>query len=1826
MIDLTKCAVERLRADDTFILYRADPGGGARSQLVLVPRQPTLRSLEKLENEYALTADLDPAWAVLPVELIPHKDNMMLVLDDPGGEPLAGRIGSPLDLDARLRLAVGMAGCVARLHRQRLVHRDIKPGNFLVTERDGLRLTGFGNATHQTSQETAHDVAADVIAGTLPYISPEQTGRMNRPIDARSDLYSLGVTLYELFTGTLPFNASAPEEWIHCHVVRAPPAPSARMPDLPLQISAIVLKLLSKEPADRYQSGEGLAADLEECLAEWTARRRVHRFALGRYDAITTIRIPRTLYGRADDIAALHTVYDRVAASGQTVVALISGPSGVGKSSLAAEFQSHLAPEGALVATGKFDQQTRDTPYAALNQAFASLLRQILTYDDEEVAAWRQTLAEAIGPNGHLVTELIPAFELILGRQPPVEDLTPQDRLNRLRIVFRRLVGAFARPGRPLVLFVDDLQWLDVATVDLVGDLVTRRDVLNLMLIGAYRTNEVGPSHPLTLQLDTIRTAGVPVEEVVLDPLSSLDIAVLIAETLECGRAEARSLAKLVHAKTGGNAFFATQFLRTLNDEGLLAYDPRAGAWQWDIARVRAQGLTDSVADLMAAKLNLLSGSSRQVLLDLASLGSAAEVESLAVASGQSVQEVIASLRPALQAGLVARKGRSYAFVHDRVQEAAYGLAPAESRPALHLRIGMALAGQTAPDETSEKLYIVANQLNRGVSAVTNDVERQHIIAVNLAAGRRARSAAAYNAAIAYLEIAQQLLGDDAHPRCSERAFAIALLRAECEFLVGHLDVAEAHLLLLSQNCANLQASAAVARILSNLYSMQGQLARAVAVCLDVLRLIGIDWQPHPTDSEVDEEGRRLRMLSEQLSDDDLRALPPLTDPDHRTAMAVFADLVSPALLTDLNLSHLVIMGAARLTLQHGSCESACYPLVCVFSVFFNRYADPQFGVRLAQLGVWLAERQPQLGFSGRAIAVFGYYVIPWVQPIRSALPFVRRGRDIALATGDLAWVAYLSWMLTSIRLFCGNPLQEALNDAEGDVAFDQAAGFELPAANSATQRDLALSLIGHENDRSFEVPGPIDVYPRHEAWPQTACMHYVNRIQVNVLAGHHDAAVAFVARADQLYLRVRAYLELVEYRFYAALAHAAAHDAAPPERRELHVESIRQHWHELTIRCAHATENFAGRLTLLAAEIARIEGRELDAERLYEEAIRLAREADFVQIEAIAAERAARFYEARGIRTVVLSYLAIARDCYQRWGADAKVRQLERAHPHLPSSDARIPIAAADLPLQQLDVNALFKASRALSGEIELDTLIRTLMQVVIEQAAAERGILFLVGNDGPKIAAEAHLSARGVDVTMSEADHRHVQFPQPVLNYVVRTRTSLNSAEPANKALFSADPYLRQRRRVSFHCLPIVAQAKLVGVLYLESNVTVGAFTPQRTIVLDLLAAQAAISLENARLYADLQRSEAFLAEGQSISHTGSWSWNARTGRLIWSDEHYRIFGADPRSGKPPSVAAAFRMVHPEDRAALRSTVQASMRNDEVFDCEFRLVRPDGVRHLHIVGRPAPHEPGTLRSYIGTTIDLSDYRRAQEALQAAQSDLAHASRLTAFGELTSLIAHEVRQPLTAIAARAGACSAWLARNPPEIGKAAAAAARIAGYAHRASGVMESIRQMTRKSAPTRAPLDVIDAIRETAALLSSEIRRQRVVLRMDLAVGPHIVLGDRVQLQQVVMNLMMNGIEAMATTDDRPRFLSLGAALTSSGTVAVAVADVGIGLPAGETEHLYDAFFTTKPSGLGVGLSICRSIIKAHGGALWASPNHPHGSVFRFTLPIAHSDSRPS
>src|SRR6266480_2403747 len=822
MIDHSEYSLETIRNDGEFILYRGRRQTDATpsSVFALTPasERPPLESLRRMEHEYSLRTDLDSGWSVSPIALVPYKERTMLVLTDPGGEPLDRLLGRPMELTQFLPLAIGLTTALGQVHGRGLIHKDIKPANVLVNHATGqVWLMGFGIASRLPRERQAPEPPG-FIAGTLPYMAPEQTGRMNRSIDSRSDLYAFGVTLYEMLTGSLPLTASDPMELVHCHIARQPIPPCERLKSIPGPVSAIIMKLLAKTAEERYQTASGAASDLRRCLAEWEAERRIGEFPLGQQDTPDRLVIPEKLYGRAREIDTLLGAFERVVTSGMPELVLVSGYSGIGKSSVVNELHKVLVPPRGLFASGKFDQYKRDIPYTTLAQAFQSLVRYLLGKSDAELSGWRDALVEALGPNGPLMIDLVPELKLIIGDQPPVPEFAPQDARRRFQLVFRRFIGVFARPEHPLAIFLDDLQWLDGATLDLLEDLLTGSDLQHLMLIGAYRANEVTSAHPLRQKLEAIEAAGGKVVELALAPLAPEHLRQLISDALRCETERVAPLAQLVHEKTGGNPFFANRFIASLAEEGMLTFDHDAARWSWDLGRIHAKGYTDNLVDLMVGKLSRLTAQTQKAVQQLACLGNAAAVGTLSLVSGTTETEIHSLLDEAVRADLLERRKDSYHFIHDRIQEAAYLLVPESVRPEAHLRIGRLLAANTPPEQREETIYEIVNQLNRGAPLITSDHEREQLAELNLIAAKRAKASTAYGSALNYLVIGEALLPEDRWERRYLLVFAIEVARAECEFLTGDLAAAEERLSTLSLRAANLVDKAAVACLRTALY------------------------------------------------------------------------------------------------------------------------------------------------------------------------------------------------------------------------------------------------------------------------------------------------------------------------------------------------------------------------------------------------------------------------------------------------------------------------------------------------------------------------------------------------------------------------------------------------------------------------------------------------------------------------------------------------------------------------------------------------------------------------------------------------------------------------------------------------------------------------------------------------------------------------------------------------------------------------------------------------------------------------------------------------
>jgi predicted ATPase/signal transduction histidine kinase len=1467
--------------------------------------------------------------------------------------------------------------------------------------------------------------------------------------------------------------------------------------------------LLAKPAEERHQTAAGLEHDLRHCLEQWEAHGRVEAFSLGERDMPDRLVIPEKLYGREREVEALLAAFDRVVGGGQPELVLVSGYSGIGKSSLVNELHKALAPRHGLFASGKFDQLKRDIPYSTLAEAFGTLARQLLAKSDAELAMWREAFQEGLGPNGRLIVDLVPELKLVVGEPPPVPELEPQQAQSRFQLTMRRFVAVFARPEQPLALFLDDLQWLDAATLDLIEDVLTQADVRHLMLIGAYRDNEVDPAHPLARKLAAIHRSGAKVSEIRLAPLQLEHVGQLIVDTLRCEPVRAESLAQLVHARTGGNPFFAIQFLYAFADEGLLAFDPEAQQWNWDLQRIHAKGYADNVVDLMVGKLTRAPPATRRALEDLACLGNVVDNTSLAIALGASEGEIHAALWDAVRQELVERLRDSYRFMHDRVQEAAYALIPEGELAVAHLRIGRRLVAETPAEKREERIFEIVGQLNRAAALIVVQAEREDLAELNLIAGRRAKGSTAYASALTYLVAGAVLLPRVAWERCHDLAFALELNRAECEFLTGALMEAEARLAELSERAASPSETATVTRLRVDLLMTLGRSDRAVEVGLECLRRFDIAWPAHPANDEVREEYARLWRRLGDRPVESLIDLPPMTDPVARASIDVLTFLVTPALYTDENLRCLVIGRMGNLCLEHGDSDASCYAYAAVGNVLSLTFGDYAEGFRFAELGLDLVERPGMDRLRARVYLAFGNLAKPSLRHAWTGRPIARRAFEVALQVGDLTYAGYSCNNLLIQHLAIGAPLANVQREAEAGLDFARRARFDVVVGLITAQLGLIRTLRGLTPDfgcfsddgfdeRQFE--------QRLEEGPSlggAVCMYWTRKLQAHVLAGDYAAAIAAAVKAERLLWMTPAIFERADYHTYAGLAQAELCETVSIVEGAQYRAAVAAHHRQLQAWAEHCPDNFESPAALIGAEIARLEGRELDAERLYEQAIRSARSNNRIHYEALANELAGRFYEARGFATISRAYLREARYGYARWGADGKVRQLDETHPQL-REDVRTPSSMGTIgaPIEQLDLATVIKVSQAVSREIVVETLIDTLMRTAIEQAGAERGLLLLTSAGALEIAAEATIAGDSVTVLLRVQPISSDALPESALNTVQRTRESVILDDAGANSPFADDPYIRQRKARSILYLPLINQAKLIGVLYLENNLAPRVFAPGRIAVLKLIASQAAIALENTKLYRDLAEREATLRE-------------------------------------------------------------------------------------------------------------------------AQGQLAHANRLETMGQMTASIAHEVNQPIAATVTNAQAALRWLDGPAPDLNEAIQALVRIVRDGTRAGAVVQRIRNLTKKAPAREDRVDTNAAVREVIELSQSEAVKNGVSVRIELAEDLPLIQADRVQLQQVVVNLMVNGVEAMSGMSEGPRELCIATGKTESGEVLVAVRDSGPGLAPAVQENLFKAFHTTKPNGLGLGLSICRSIVESHGGRLWASANEPIGAVFQFTLPVHRDDA---
>lgn len=1838
LADLTNADLRVLAEDDERMLLRARRRDGNIEKTALVVRpklsQPRPGLTARLVNEHSLKPYIERTWAARPTALLQQGGVTELLLEDPGGEPLTRQTGSPIPIRRFLILSMAMSEATGQMHEAGLIHKDIKPNNFLISgSGDRAWLTGFGIAS-RLPRERQTPVPPEVIAGTFAYMAPEQTGRMNRSIDARSDLYSLGVTLYELITGALPFVATDPMEWIHCHVARQPIPPSKRLNGIPEPVSDIVMKLLAKAAEDRYKTAAGLSADLQRCLEEWETHEAVRPFELGTRDAPTKLIFREKLYGREDEIKSLISAFDLVVANGFPQLVLVSGYSGIGKSSVVNELHRSLVSRHGLFASGKFDQYKRGIPYATLAQAFQGLVAQLLSKHEAEVALWRDELATALGPNGQLMVNLIPELEMIIGEQPKVPDLSGPEAQSRLRLVVRQFIGVFARPEHPLVLFLDDLQWLDSATVDIVESLVTQTETASLLLVGAYRDNEVAPDHPLTGRLHSIRTSGAPVQEIQLGGIRPEDIVHMIADALDDHPQRVAPLADIVFAKAGGNPFFTTQFVASLVDENLLVYDPDFSGWSWDIDQVGARHVSDNIVDLMIERLRRLPEPSQEALRQMACMGAAVKALTFQRIVEASAEKAHMLLHDALVAGLLFQVDDGYAFAHDRIHEAAYASLPEPQKAITHQLIGSRLLATLDETEIDVDVFHIVSQFDRIEIGSIAPAERVRVATLYLRAGRKAKASAAYSAACGYLARGRSQLAEFGWTTHGELAFALAMEHAECTFLTGDLAQAEQMIsALLTHGTADVE-KAAVYQLKVELCVVKSDNSGAVENGLEGLRILGFDLPIRPTWEDVQREYDEIwsNLQGDQI--ESFADLLPMTDQHALAAMRLLAEMQPPAYFSSFNMTILIICRMVNLSLTRGAASTSAQGLVLMGYIIgpaFGRYED---GYRIARLASDLASARNGSVDIARVNHLTGL-AAAWTEPLPVVLDWLRAAFRGGVQAGDLYYACFEAAVIVLHVFLSGQKLEDVDQECKRALDFARETGFQAGMGLViATERAVA-SLRGRTrglseySDETFDA----DAFEAELARSQNSVVmwwYWTRKTMVHFLAGEYESALAAADEVQSQSSIRNMQIEQMDCFYYAGLSMAALIDETPAAQRgAMRAKLASQHAQLRAWADETGSPTFADKHLLVAAEIARVDGQDLQAQRLYDESIRFAKENGFLHNEAVSNEMAGRFYARRHFERISQMYLREARLCYLRWGAHAKVKQMEASYPQLQEEQPlALSTSTTFAPVEQLELATVIKVAQTVSGEIVLEKLVDALMRMAIEHAGAGRAVLMLSQGAETYIEAEAEMTGHGVVVRLRDnLDLTNAALPDSVVQHVLSTKETVILENALSTSPFSTDAYVLDRHVRSLLALPLINQGKLIGLLYLENNLAANVFTPSQIAVLKLIASHAAVALENTRLYRDLAEREARIRRLVDANIIGVFMWKFDGLIFEANDLFLNMLGFDR-----------------EDLAAGR-VYWTDLSPPEEWENDARIVaevkatgiaRPWEKEFFHKDGRRVPVLLGAatfgdvgLDGGVTFILDLTARKQAEEAARASdrryhdlQSELAHASRVATVGQLSAAISHELRQPLVGVVTSASAGLNWLSADPPNIPAVRRALERAMSEGHRAAEVLDRTRALVTKMPPKNDLVDVNAIISDTVALVREQLVLNDVSLEVSLHRALPRVLADRVQLQQVILNLMLNALDAMASVNDRPRELKLVSRRQSKHVIYVAVHDSGPGVPFGLEEKLFDAFYSTKPDGMGMGLAISKTIIESHGGSLGTARNEPQGAIFGFSLPIDSPD----
>ncbi len=1756
--------IEQLSETKSAVVCRAKSTNNGKTVIIKVLNtdRPTPAEFARFRHEYELIKDLDIPGVVKTFELVESDTNVALILEDFNGLSLNKVLKKSIsELGSFLNIAIDLADTLGQLHLAGVVHKDIKPSNILFNvDTKVVKFTDFGIASVLTRNKEAL-FSRDVIEGSLAYMSPEQTGRMTRGVDYRTDFYSLGMTFYEMLTGRVPFRSNDPMETIHSHIAVMPEAPSDIDSAIPRSISNIVMKLLDKNPEDRYQNAFGLKADLQECKRQYARGERISVFDLGRSDVPIKLNIPQKLYGRSAQLDLLSAIMAKVV-GGQKGLVEIGGSAGVGKTALVEEMHTGVVESRGYFVTGRYEKLAQETPYSGIIKAFQNLVRYLLSDSKYRIQALKALLLDSLGPNGRVITDVIPEVELIIGAQPALPELSPSESQNRFNLTFINFTRVFAKREHPLVIFLDDAHWMDAASTQLLTRLFEDAEIESLLVIVAHRRSVVDKQRPGTADFAPVAEQADFEERLTIEPLTTADVRDLITETFRCPTAKAEQLAAIVHRKTNGNPFFVGQFVTRAHEENLLSLT-RASGWNWDNDSIDKLDVTDNVVDLMAEKLSRLTPETLATLKICAVIGSRFELTMLSHLTGKTTPTLLSDLGEAIEEGLISSVDDHFEFRHDRVFDAAYSLVESDAREKLHLRIGRHLLDGFAAEELADRVFMVVNHWGRCLRLLDDTAERGRVASVHLLAGQRAKSSAAYAAALNYLKVGIDLLGDSSWSDQYQLTFSLYCEAVEASFLSTDYDEMDR---LADQALAHTQSlldDTRIYRIKIQTLIAQNRLSEAVDLGTSTLRRLGVGFPKRPRLHHVALSQLTARMALFTRTDESIREMPAATDPKKIAAMQVCGSFGSVAFLVNIKTWAIVSTKAFELALRNGYVSSSSY--ACVgYGAVQCALGNVDRGYRFGQQGLKLLAKTEDKEFETRSKFVFSCYIRHMKEHLGETLEPLLHSYQSGLETGDLEFSAFSLNVYTYHALHCGNNLAE-LNERTVEHLRLIGQLKQKPIYDmTAVYHQFILNLLG-ESDDPLKLVG--SAYNEEEGKP--LLLAQLSVLMLCIYFGKYDRAREAAAAVERKYRRLTGTSHLAVFFFFDSLVHLVLAEEDGDNARADHLKKVKKNQRQLERFAQSSPLNSAHKYALVQAESARISGNRETATECYQQAIEGAHRNGFIQDEALASELTARFYEQCGQQRNAEFYLDNAYCCYARWGARAKVRQLEKRHTRLRIRATRGPAVSLNgtegvggaltgtmsagstttrtgSTTMALDFTTAIKAARVISSEIVLSKLLVKLMRLSMENAGAEKGLVILEEEGQLLIEAKSELGNDQVTVMDSTPVDLSEDLSPAIVNFVARTKETLLLGDASHQGDFVNDIYVLKHKPKSILCSPIINKGRLTGVLYFENNLTTNAFAAERLELLKILASQVSIAIENAKLYSSLADSNRELAAALQQAEE-----SARVkSEFLANTSHELRTPLNAIINIPDGLVEEFREYHVAHCTAC----------DELFEIEENeQLDPKGSCPAPSCGQVGTLVAETRWEFEGeqgeTVSYLKSIAKAGRHLLAVVNDILDISKLEA--------------------------------------------GRMILYPEK---------------------IAIPELLTDVEASMRALVRGKCITLDFPTLEPGTEVFADRVKLSQILINLIGNAVKFSADGSS----VEIGVDRRNE-QITFSVRDQGVGIAEEAQQYVFDSFrqvdggHTRHQGGTGLGLSITKKLVEMHEGEIWLESRLGEGTTFFVRMPCA-------